>query len=104
MSILSNLFGCPCTAELNHLKRALMTKIAELSAIVTDAVAQLDKAHAEIVGKQDELLSQISALEDALSNMNDELPEDAVAALGALKAAAQSLDDVVPDAEPAPEA
>lgn len=56
---------------------------------VDAVVAQLDKAKGEI-------LSEIAKLEEQVAN--GEVPN-----LDALKAAAQSLDDVVADPEPEPE-
>ena len=65
-------------------------KLSELSGLLTDVLAQLAKAKAEILDK-------IESLETALSDV--ELPQDAQDALAALAAKAQALDDIVPDTE-----
>ena len=62
-------------------------------------VAQLTKARAEIVQARDELLASIAEVQDQLDNA--EAPEDVD--LTALTAAAQSLDDIVPDAPEVPD-
>jgi ACT domain-containing protein len=82
-----NFYGC--TFFLNS-DEDLSMKLSELSGLLNDVLAQLAKAKAEILDK-------IESLETALSDVD--LPEDAVAALAALSAKAQALDDVVPDAE-----
>lgn len=76
-----------------HTKEILM-KIAELASAVAEVSAQLTKVRSEILGK-------LTALEEALANAD--LPEEAVAALLALRDEAQSLDDIVPDRVPDPE-
>jgi ACT domain-containing protein len=81
-----NFYGC--TFFLNS--EDLSMKLSELSGLLNDVLAQLAKAKLEILDK-------IESLETALSDVD--LPEDAVAALAALSAKAQALDDVVPDAE-----
>ena len=63
-------------------------KLSELSGLLTDVLAQLAKAKAEII-------ERIETLETALSDVN--LPPDAVSSLAALMAKAQALDDIVPD-------
>ena len=73
-----------------HTKEILM-KLSELSAAIAAVSAQLTKA-------RDEILDKITALEDAL--MDVDLPEEAIAAINALRGDAQSLDDIVPDAIP----
>lgn len=75
-------------------------KLSDLNDTLATLVAQFDKAHDEIIAKQDELNAKISDLETALANV--EVPADASAAIDALKTAAQSLDDIVPDPTPAP--
>ena len=65
-------------------------KLSELSGLLTDVLAQLAKAKAEII-------ERIETLETALSDVN--LPPDAVSSLAALMAKAQALDDIVPDDE-----
>ncbi|MDG4595505.1 MAG: hypothetical protein P9F75_07395 [Candidatus Contendobacter sp.] len=70
-----------------------MNKLRELTDMVNAVNSQLLKAHAEII-------ERINALERALFEV--ELPEEAVAALVDLKAMAQALDNLNPDAPPAP--
>lgn len=81
-----NLFS-PCTEE-------ILMKLSELSTAVSEVSAQLTKVRGEILDK-------ITALEDALIDV--ELPEDAIAAINALRTDAQALDDIVPDIVPEPE-
>lgn len=69
----------------------LMAKLSDLQNELEAVNAQLSKAIGEINGKIDELA-------DALDNVD--LPEEAETALAELKAKAQALDDIVPDAEP----
>ena len=82
-----NFYGC--TFFLND--EGISMKLSELSGLLNDVLSQLAKAKAEILDK-------IAGLEAALADVD--LPEDAVTALAALSAKAQSLDDIVPDAEP----
>ena len=82
-----NFYGC--TFFIND--EDISMKLSELSGLLNDVLSQLAKAKAEILDK-------IAGLEAALADVD--LPEDAVTALAALSAKAQSLDDIVPDAEP----
>lgn len=77
-----------------HDPKELLMKVSELSTAVAEVSAQLTKARTEILDK-------ITALEDALIDV--ELPEDAIAAINALRTDAQALDDIVPDIVPEPE-
>ncbi len=70
-------------------QRQIMAKLNELVGLVNEVNAKLDKS-------KDEILAKITTLEAALVDV--ELPADAVAALDTLKASAQTLDDIVPDA------
>lgn len=70
-------------------------KLSELDENLGLVGEQLAKAKTEIVAKQDELLARIDELEAALADVD--VPEEAVAALEALKSEAQGLDDIVPD-------
>ena len=65
---------------------------------IDSVVAQLSKARAEIVQARDELLASIAEVQEQLDNV--EAPEDVD--LTALTAAAQALDDIVPDAPEVP--
>lgn len=69
-------------------------KLSELTTAIAGVSAQITKA-------QDEILGKIAALETALIDVD--LPEDAVAAIEALRGQAQVLDDIVPDVVPEPE-
>jgi hypothetical protein len=67
-----------------------MSSQAELAASLDALAAQAEKAH-------DEIVTKIAALEDALANAGSTSPE-VDAALEALKAQVQGLDDIEPDA------
>lgn len=74
--------------------KAILMKVSELATAIAAVSAQLTKA-------RDEILAKITALEDALIDVD--LPEEAIAAINALRGDAQGLDDIVPDVEPEPE-
>ena len=78
-------------------------KLTELTEIVSASATTLTKAYDEITSKLNELNSKITSLEDLVANSAD-APQDLVDAVNAVKIAAQSLDDVIPDAvvEPTP--
>lgn len=80
-------------SETRQRHQQLIMKLSELAAALGGIDNRLTKAQTEIT-------TEIQNLRDALSNV--ELPAEAAAALTALEAKAQALDDVVPDA-PAPE-
>lgn len=69
-----------------------MATQAELAQSLADVSTQVDKAKAEIVAK-------IGDLETALANAGNTSPE-VDAALAALKASVQGVDDIVPDPVP----
>lgn len=71
----------------------LLMKLSELTTAIAGVSAQLTKA-------QNEILSRINALENALIDV--ELPEDAASAIEALRTQTQALDDIVPDVVPEP--
>jgi len=82
---------CPCRRELRQIIKQqgeIKMKLSELLDALSALDDQIDKAQAEILAK-------IAALEAALVNV--EIPADAQAKIDELKAAAQSLDDIVPD-------
>lgn len=79
--------------HINDKVNTIMATQAQLAADLQALKDQLDKAKGEIVAK-------VQALEDALANAGGTTPE-VDAALLALKGAAQSMDDLNPDA-PAP--
>lgn len=86
-----------CTFTLNCNHEVIIMKLNELATQLSGLAAQLDKASAEIVAKIDEL-------ETAL--VDTEIPDEATVMIEELKAKAQALDDIVPDAvpvEPTPE-
>lgn len=78
--------------KLETLQRKILMNQAELAQSLTDLGAQLTKASAEITGK-------ITELEAAIGNAGTVSPQ-VEAALNALKASGQALDDIVPDAAP----
>lgn len=79
--------------------KVIYMKINELAQVIQASVEQLNKAHDEILAKQAELFTKIEDLEDALAAAGD-IPEEATAAIDALRSSAQSLDDIVPDIVP----
>lgn len=78
--------------KLETLQRKLLMNQAELAQSLTDLGTQLTKASAEITGK-------ITELEAAIGNAGTVSPQ-VEAALNALKASGQALDNIVPDAAP----
>jgi len=81
------------TLNIYYNPRELLMKLSELTTAIAGVSAQITKA-------QDEILGKIAALETALIDVD--LPEDAVAAIEALRGQAQVLDDIVPDVVPEP--
>lgn len=84
---------------------ALLEKLQALTADVTAAKDQVDKARAEVVGKIGALETSVADLTAALeAAQNPVTPEvqaalDAVtASVASLKDSTQAIDDVVPDA------
>jgi hypothetical protein len=75
-------------------QRRIEMQLEELSAALLTVSNQMAKAKDEILGK-------IADLEAAVGNAG-ELPPEVVAAVEAVIGAAQQLDDIVPDAPPAP--
>jgi chromosome segregation ATPase len=67
----------------------LMAKLNELAAQLVALNDQVNKARTEVLAKLLDLEAQLS---------NVDLPAEAQAALDALKASVQAVDDVVPDA------
>lgn len=79
--------------KLDHLikhQHQIMSTQAELAAQLSEVAAQVEKAKAEITAK-------IADLETAIGNAGNTTPE-VDAALAALKASVQGVDDIVPDA------
>ena len=81
------------TLNIYYNPREILIKLSELTTAIACVSAQITKA-------QDEILGKIAALETALIDVD--LPEDAVAAIEALRGQAQVLDDIVPDVVPEP--
>ncbi len=75
--------------EIRNNGEVIKMKLSELSAMVVAISDQIAKAKIEVLAK-------ITALEVALADV--ELPAEAQVALDGLKAKAQELDDIVPDA------
>jgi len=84
--------------KLSREHEEILMKLSDVDEFVGLVGAQLAKAKTEILAKQDSLLARIDDLEAALANQD--LPPEAEAALEAVKAEAQALDDIVPDALP----
>lgn len=80
--------------QVNHLGELM----SDIQSSVDAVVAQLVKARTEIVAARDALVAQIADVQEQLDSA--ERPEDVD--LSALTAAAQSLDDIVPDAPTEP--
>ncbi len=81
------------TLNIYYNPREILMKLSELTSAIAGVSAQLTKA-------QDEILGKITALETALIDVD--LPEDAAAAIEALRSQTQALDDIVPDVVPEP--
>ena len=81
------------TLNVYYNPKEILMKLSELTTAISGVSTQLTKA-------QDEILSRINALENALVDVD--LPEEAVSAIEALRTQTQALDDIVPDvvAEP----
>ena len=75
-------------------------KLSNLDEALGLVGAQLAKAKAEILAKQDELLASIAALEEALADQDVELTPESEAALARVTQVAQEIDDIVPDPVP----
>lgn len=71
-----------------------MTKVNDVATQLQNIVAQLNKA-------KEEIITRVTELQTALQNV--ELPADAETALANLSVAAQALDDLNPDPQPAAE-
>lgn len=82
------------TLNVYYNPKEILMKLSELTTAIAGVSAQLTKA-------QEEILAKITALETALIDVD--LPEDAAAAIEALRGQAQGLDDIVPDVVPEPE-
>lgn len=81
------------TLNIYYNPREILMKLSELTTAIAGVSAQITKA-------QDEILGKIAALETALIDVD--LPEDAAAAIEALRSQTQALDDIVPDVVPEP--
>lgn len=75
-------------------EQEILMKLEELSATLLTLSNQLAKA-------KEEILAKIAALEAAVGEAKD-LPQEVVDAVAGVLVAAQALDDIVPDAPPAP--
>lgn len=82
-------------SQIQQLEETIMAKLAEIASRLEAVDATLKKASAEIV-------TEIGNLREALAAV--ELPAQAETALAAIEASAKQLDDIVPDAVPAPDA
>lgn len=88
--------GCCCLSGVHgELKRQklllgrIMTQVSELA-------GQMSEVNAQLVKSLTEINAQVAALQAALVNV--EIPAEAQTALDNLKATAQALDDLNPDA------
>lgn len=75
-----------------------MAKLTELKSAVDAVNSQVAKAFGEIRSLIDQQSAKIEELTKQLGDAD--IPADAQASLDALKALAQKLDDIVPDAPP----
>jgi chromosome segregation ATPase len=80
----------PVINQITQLERQIAMNQDELAAALAALTAQTEKAKAEIV-------AAVAALEEALANAGSTTPE-VDAALTALQAAVQGVDDLNPDA------
>lgn len=87
----SQLFSLP--GQIDALGDCIMSKLNELA-------GQLAAVNEQLLKTKEEIISRIDALEEALSD--EELPDAANDALAALRQTAQAMDDIIPDAAPAP--
>ncbi len=80
-------------------ERQIMATQAELAQQLTEIAAQAEKARVEIVAAIGALSARVDELEDALNNAGTVSPE-VEAALAEVKAAVQTLDELNPDTTP----
>lgn len=81
------------TKDLKESEHRLMAKLTELEGKLSALIAQFSKGI-------DEVVAEIKALQDALSNVD--IPAGAEASLAKLTTLAQTLDDLNPDQPPPP--
>lgn len=74
-------------------------KVVKIMATQAEAAVELVALKAQLVKANDEIQAKIQALTDAANNASNVSPELAQA-IADLKPAAQTLDDIVPDAPP----
>lgn len=85
-----------------HLIRRVTMNQAELAQELTNLATQTEKSNREVSEKLGELNQRIIELQDTIANGGNTSPE-VDAALAAVKAAVQAIDDLHPDnAEPTP--
>ena len=94
-------FRDSCLLEIRYIVQRQEILIGEIMTQVNDLAVQLELINAQLAKASGEITAQIAALKTALENVA--LPADAETALANLALAAQALDDMNPDAEPAQE-
>ncbi len=87
------------TRRLEQIESTLIMKTKELADALDALTAQEAKIAKEQSDRFDVLTARIKELEDAVANAD--VPSEVTDALKSLQAAAQSLDDAIPDAPPA---
>ena len=85
--------------EINKQLAVINKKLDQIMATQSEAAAKLAEAADKLEKAKGELLAEIEKLK-----AGGELSPEAQAAVERIQALAQALDDIVPDAEPAPEA
>lgn len=99
-----SLFPFATKTDLEKLKREIMSTEADIVKTLNDVTAQLVKSQGEISGIQsaaDVLKQRVTDLEAVIAAGVPPSPE-LVAAVAAVKAQAQVVDDAIPDVTPTP--
>ena len=89
-------------AERREVYKEVLSIHLKIDKFMSQVSDQLGAINAQLTKSFGEIRQKISDLESAITNNQDNLSPESQAALDALKATAQQLDDIVPDA-PAPE-
>ena len=87
----------PILTALNEIKELIMATEAEITGLLTAATAQLQKIATESAAT----LQKVTDLETIIASMGTNVTPELQAAVDALRAQVQLVDDLVPDAPPA---
>lgn len=85
--------GAALVNDLQQLENRIMSKISELAGTLQEVTQHVAKIGSEVAGVK----TRLAEVETQLANL-DEVPPDLQAAVEALKAQVQSVDDLIPDA------